>query len=862
MDATHGIIYLTGADGVRKDKTRQITRIRYDAHRQLYLVNFVNTGKTFCYKKENVKIVRNVVVEKGAGTVFDYLKDVASLCGITNESGENVLVKNYDRLRIVNHESALAFYLDPKKLECRGKRTASPIFPFGCNNSQFKAVKAALENRLSVIQGPPGTGKTQTILNIIANLILARKTILVVSNNNSAIDNIKEKLASGKYGLGFLIALLGRSDNIIDFLEHQSDEYPSELENWLLTENDVQYRNDVICAFDTLKHLFDYQEREAQLKQELSAIETEYRYFSQTTGAKSLCPSKKFSACSSETAMNVWLKAQSYLDRLSYLPLWFRFVLRFRYGIGTWMLRKLDPASFIRLCKETYYVSRMRELHAEIGEKEKLKEGFNLNKACSMALSYLKHVVAKRYSGKGGRKVFSKEEFARDADAFYKEYPVALSTTFSSRRCLPYFSQDFLFDYVIMDEASQVDVATGALALSCAWNAVIVGDKMQLPNVVTTADKKRARDILAKYNVNRAYDFSEYSFLASIETLFPSAPQTLLREHYRCHPKIINFCNQKFYNNQLVIMTSDHGEADVINLYMTRKGNHCRGHVNQRQVDVIAHEILPTITKTDREGIGIISPYRDQAKQISASIPEIQSDTVHKFQGREKEVIIISTTDDQITPFADDANLLNVAISRAKSSLYIVMSGNVSNGGTNIGDLVSYINYNNFTVTQSRINSIFDYLYGQYSARRLVLLAKVRSVSQYSSENLMYGLLLDILKVPQFSGYGVIFEQPLKELISIECMANLTEEECRYATNDLTHIDFLIYNKITKRPVLAIEVDGYKYHKAGSRQAARDEKKNAVLAKCGLELLRLSTTGSQEREKIISALVKAICVES
>jgi hypothetical protein len=291
-------------------------------------------------------------------------------------------------------------------------------------------------------------------------------------------------------------------------------------------------------------------------------------------------------------------------------------------------------------------------------------------------------------------------------------------------------------------------------------------------------------------------------------------------------------------------------------------GNHCRGHYNQRQVDVIKDEVLPGISELNADDIGIIAPYRDQARLIRESVPGIQADTVHKFQGREKAGIIISTTDDQISQFADDPNLLNVAISRAKSSLYIVMSGNGANGGTNIGDLVSYINYNNFTITKSRINSIFDYLYGQYSARRLALLAKVRSVSQYSSENLMYGLLLDILKVPQFSGYGVIFEQPLKELISVECMANLTEEECRYATNDLTHIDFLIYNKITKRPVLAIEVDGYKYHKAGSRQAARDEKKNAILAKCGLELLRLSTTGSQEREKIISAVGKAICVES
>nr|WP_278511202.1 AAA domain-containing protein [Bacteroides nordii] len=48
--------------------------------------------------------------------------------------------------------------------------------------------------------------------------------------------------------------------------------------------------------------------------------------------------------------------------------------------------------------------------------------------------------------------------------------------------------QDVVYDYLIMDEASQVSVETGALALSCAKNAIIVGDIMQLPNVVTKED--------------------------------------------------------------------------------------------------------------------------------------------------------------------------------------------------------------------------------------------------------------------------------------------------------------------------------------------------------------------------------------
>lgn len=82
----------------------------------------------------------------------------------------------------------------------------------------------------------------------------------------------------------------------------------------------------------------------------------------------------------------------------------------------------------------------------------------------------------------------------------------------------------------------------------------------------------------------------------------------------------------------------------------------------------------------------------------------------------------------------------------------------------------------------------------------------------------------------------------------------LTDEEFRYAMHPNTHVDFLIYNRITKAPVLAIEVDGFHYHKEGTRQAERDQMKGEIFAKYGIPLLRLSTNGSEEIKKIRSAL--------
>ena len=109
------------------------------------------------------------------------------------------------------------------------------IFPFGCNNSQYKAVKRAMENQISVIQGPPGTGKTQTILNIIANILMQGKTVQIVSNNNSATENVYEKLSSLKYNLGFVVATLGKSKNKKIFIEQQKANYP-DFSSWKTEE--------------------------------------------------------------------------------------------------------------------------------------------------------------------------------------------------------------------------------------------------------------------------------------------------------------------------------------------------------------------------------------------------------------------------------------------------------------------------------------------------------------------------------------------------------------------------------------------------------------------------------------------------
>ena len=101
-------------------------------------------------------------------------------------------------------------------------------------------------------------------------------------------------------------------------------------------------------------------------------------------------------------------------------------------------------------------------------------------------------------------------------------------------------------------------------------------------------------------------------------------------------------------------MTEDHGEPDVITAWRTAPGHHARGPFNPREIETIRREVLPSLPCEQAE-IGIISPYNEQVNALHRELGGgIDVATVHKFQGREKEAIILSTVDDQITAFTDD----------------------------------------------------------------------------------------------------------------------------------------------------------------------------------------------------------------
>ena len=528
-------------------------------------------------------------------------------------------------------------------------------------------------------------------------------------------------------------------------------------------------------------------------------------------------------------------------------------IYRIKYGIK-------DPSFYLNTFDEMilalqlkYYPAKISELSKSITSLEASLQHFSfytkMKEYTDAAMKLFQASLYDIFFNKK-REVYALPDLYYKSKQFINDYPVIMSTTYSLKRCL---DKDILYDYVIIDESSQVDLATGALALSCAKRAVIVGDIKQLPNVVTNDLKFRTDVIFSTYKLKEAYRYSSNSLLSALLELFPAMPKTLLREHYRCHPKIIEFCNQKFYDNQLIVLSEYTDNRQQLMVYKTKAGNHARQLMNQRQIDIIREEIVIKEQLADTD-LGIVTPYRNQTNALQHAFTgsSIKADTVDKFQGRENKIIILSTFDNEISEFTDNPNRLNVAVSRAQEQLILVVNGNESGKDGNIADLIQYMEYNNFSVIESEVNSVFDLLYKGYEIQRAKSIQKSGRVSQYDSENLMYGLIKEVLGTEPFLKYGVLMHLPIRNLI--RDFTKLTDAEIKYAKNPLTHLDFIIYNKLGKVPVLGIEVDGFEFHKEGSIQSKRDKVKDVILNKYHFPILRFGTNESNEKVKLVRML--------
>ena len=233
------------------------------------------------------------------------------------------------------------------------------------------------------------------------------------------------------------------------------------------------------------------------------------------------------------------------------------------------------------------------------------------------------------------------------------------------------------FDVAVIDEASQATIPSVLIPIAKAHRFILAGDHKQLPPTIIS---------------DRAGALSKTLFEELIR-IYPFKSQ-LLNIQYRMNSLLMKFPNEEFYDNGLKsdssvddikirdILDSHQDEEALLFIDTSYIADNRERHLKDSKsiVNEIEAEIAIRIADdylsdgVNESDIGIISPYADQVKIIQENT-EIEVKTVDGFQGREKEIIIISTVrsnDNGNIGFLSDLRRLNVAITRAKRKLIII----------------------------------------------------------------------------------------------------------------------------------------------------------------------------------------------
>ncbi|MGM0167368.1 hypothetical protein IGI39_002349 [Enterococcus sp. AZ135] len=819
--------------------------------------------------KENLKKLELNIInsesKKSLKKFQKYFINIGEQLGDTDSKGFHHSI--CEQIDFFDPASALYGYL-MKQNEYR-EYEGDLIFPFGLNSSQLMAVEQTFQNQISVVQGPPGTGKTQTILTIIANAIMNNKTIAVVSPNNAATDNVFEKLEKKK--LSFIAANLGNTKKTQTFFE-KVQPIPQELSDWQIPEDDLDnFREKLRQDLKSLSQILDDRNRLATLEQELRDWKQEKKYFE--SYIKNIIDSTNTLKGKLKRVPLIRFGAQKQMRFLVDLNLNDEQKLNFgkkvkyffRYGIYNFDPFRSSESiqELIDYVEREYYQNKIVSVKNEIKEILSFLEKNNYKEleenVGELSEKIFKSFLCSKYTV--GKSRATKNQVRKDYDGFTKDYPVTLSTCDAITMNI---QKGKKFDIVVIDEASMGSLVPSIFPLSVAKNIVIVGDNNQLPNIITNKEAKQKNIVVPQ---DEAYNYFEHSILSSIEAVFADdLPSVLLKEHYRCHPMIINFCNQEFYDGELIVLSDFNEKEKALVLVETSEGNHMKFDYdkkifNQREIDSVLSEEFSNACPIihDMKTTGIVTPFRRQADKTLATIEKQQkkyvADTVHKFQGRECEAIIFSTVLDNKGSkrnynFVEDEKLINVAVSRAER-LFVLNSSvkEFSKRNGSIASLIRHIKYNSDYSLEhkSPVNSIFDLLTRDFQEElfRRRNNYKIHH-SNFDSENLMMDMILTILAEEKYKSITCTTEYTIKKLA--RDFSVLTIDEQQYVKNG-ARLDFVFYFKTGKEPIAAIEVDGHKFH-SRPEQVVRDKRKDSILSKLGIKLARFSTNGSEEEKRI------------
>ncbi len=623
------------------------------------------------------------------------------------------------------------------------------------NSEQRQAVRQALSNPLTVITGPPGTGKSQVVTSILVNAAWQGKTVLFASKNNKAVDVVETRvnslgprpvllrLGANQYQArlaDYLVSLLAASATADDHKRYRECE---------AAHAQLQQRSDALdAAFQAV----------VQLRNEVDAFEQRVEQARRDMGEEIFARSRstdpeelnRVTTHVQEAIDQADRAKQSFLARLFWplfqekrfqrlkaavdpcekvaqglgLPLpegaadsttiddWIRYGPRLA-GRVSQVVEAQGYFTKLAALTEGHSIEELsrsrRKLTGDLSaNSESLWEGWLRLQPARMSpeqrklLGDYSALLQMIVSANDQNRQLGRDVFRR----YYQLFPQITSilscwavTSLSARGRIP-FEPNF-FDLLVVDEASQCDIASALPLLFRARRVVVIGDPMQLRHI-STLSKQQDQQLLSKHGLVDDYPgwaYSPRSLFDLASSLCRSEDIVALRDHHRSHADIIEFSNATFYEGRLRVATrydclrrprTDEPSVRWVHVQGRTVRPGTGGAVNEQEARKVVAEIERLINQGYRGSIGVVSPFRAQANRIRDLVSQhdaansrladldFLADTVHKFQGDERDVMIFSPVVSEGVPdtalgfLRSNPNLFNVAITRARAALVVV----------------------------------------------------------------------------------------------------------------------------------------------------------------------------------------------
>ncbi len=690
----------------------------------------------------------------------------------------NAILKMEEENKLTNPLKAY-FGLNLSKYARKKSDPYIVVYDEKTNIDQVMVIYNSMINSITYVQGPPGTGKTTTLMNVVLSAIANNYTCLICSNNNKPINDIYDKFKNfyhkTKKDFYFPILRIGNKEEnnnalnkILELYEYAKKEKIKIKE--ILTEKS---KEKALTKYNDLRKMLDDNLNKNQLTDKIDQIN---RIIKWSKGAE--LPKKLYTYLDELKSENdkikevtndeVRLKITAAKDNKNYM--------NYLYYYSLTKIKKLTQSSYqdlIDIANIDNLDEKNKQFNTYLSSDENVKKLINV-------------------------------------------FPIIITTNLSANK-IGTPSQHF--DMCIMDEAGQCNIATSLIPIVRAKSLLLVGDQKQLKPVIVLEENIHNR-LQRKYQISDEYNYMENSILSLMTKKDPNSCHIILRYHYRCPKKIIDFSNQIFYDNSLKIENKNDANLELVDVKNYKMENIRNAYEAEAEV------VVKKVIENGYENTIIITPFNNQANLINKKLKErnintCKAGTIHSSQGAEASTIIFSSSLAASTPkktfewLKNNEEIINVGLTRAKENFIFVGDYDAikqldHNEGSIIASLASYVGNN-----------------GSFSRDYLKTTQKNNFSNNSSYEYEFYQTLIPFIE--SYGKYKYERNQPVKNVLKLK--------DDKYQTYyDKAEFDGVLYNNNV--PALIIEIDGAE-HPNCQKTIKNDRKKEKICEINGIKLIRI-----------------------